>query len=251
MIVFPMAGLSSRFRIAGYDRPKYELEAHGKTLFRHCVEGFVSLIPDHSFLFITLKENNASPLIRAEMSRMGIKNFHTVELDDPTEGQAETVYLGLLELQGCISEVGSPILIFNIDTIRWGYRKPTKFELSDVDGYLEVFMGQGKNWSNVVSDDSQYQRVVHTAEKEEVSNLCCTGLNSFRSFDLYEYAYKKWVSECLRLGREKEHFIAPIYNILINEGYDIRYECIEKNDVTFCGVPIEYEEFVRSGRNDA
>ncbi|EOA0230274.1 capsular biosynthesis protein, partial [Escherichia coli] len=35
MIVIPMAGLSSRFKKAGYVKPKYMLEAHGKTLFSH------------------------------------------------------------------------------------------------------------------------------------------------------------------------------------------------------------------------
>ena len=40
MIVIPMAGLSQPFTRAGYDRPKYMLEAHGRTLFDQAVLSF-------------------------------------------------------------------------------------------------------------------------------------------------------------------------------------------------------------------
>ncbi|TOM80696.1 capsular biosynthesis protein, partial [Vibrio parahaemolyticus] len=52
MIIIPMAGMSSRFFKAGYDKPKYMLEAHGKTLFEHSVESFEALFLDTKFLFI-------------------------------------------------------------------------------------------------------------------------------------------------------------------------------------------------------
>ena len=37
-LIFPMAGQSARFSRAGFTVPKYMLEAHGKSLFRHAVE---------------------------------------------------------------------------------------------------------------------------------------------------------------------------------------------------------------------
>ncbi|EKO3985769.1 capsular biosynthesis protein, partial [Vibrio fluvialis] len=40
MIMIPMAGMSSRFFKAGYSKPKYMLEAKGKTLFEHSVLSF-------------------------------------------------------------------------------------------------------------------------------------------------------------------------------------------------------------------
>ena len=51
-----------------------------------------------------------------------------------------------------------------------------------------------------------------------------------------------------RMGPEafqlKELYIAPIYNLLIQDGLDIRYTLIARNEVIFCGVPSEYVEFL-------
>ena len=41
----------------------------------------------------------------------------------------------------------------------------------------------------------------------------------------------------------RELYIAPLYNLLIREGRDIRYELIPRDSVIFCGVPAEYDEF--------
>lgn len=37
-VVITMAGLGSRFRKAGYKVPKYQIEAHGRTLFDWSME---------------------------------------------------------------------------------------------------------------------------------------------------------------------------------------------------------------------
>ena len=52
MIIIPMAGMSSRFFKAGYDKPKYMLSAHGSTLFEHSVNSFKKYFNDTPFLFI-------------------------------------------------------------------------------------------------------------------------------------------------------------------------------------------------------
>ena len=54
MIIIPMAGLSSRFKDAGYVKPKYMLEAHGKTLFSHSLYSFKNYFDSESFLFVAL-----------------------------------------------------------------------------------------------------------------------------------------------------------------------------------------------------
>lgn len=40
IIIFPMAGLSSRFAKAGYDKPKYMLDLKGNSVFFHAVNSF-------------------------------------------------------------------------------------------------------------------------------------------------------------------------------------------------------------------
>ena len=42
----------------------------------------------------------------------------------------------------------------------------------------------------------------------------------------------------------RELYVAPMYNLLIRRGCDIRYHLIGAEEVIFCGVPAEYEAFL-------
>ncbi|ELZ6526290.1 capsular biosynthesis protein, partial [Campylobacter jejuni] len=52
IIIFPMAGLSSRFAKAGYDKPKYMLDLKGNSVFFHAVNSFKKYFKDFKFLFV-------------------------------------------------------------------------------------------------------------------------------------------------------------------------------------------------------
>jgi NDP-sugar pyrophosphorylase family protein len=241
MIVIPMAGLSSRFKKAGYELPKYMLEAKGKTLFEHSVESFKQYFESEPFLFIALSVHDTEAFIRQECNKMGIRNYSIVILDEPTRGQAETVYLGLknLALRDDFS-----ITIFNIDTFRPGFTYPTEFVLNDVDGYLETFIGSGKNWSNVLPAEKNNTKVIKTAEKQEISEYCCTGLYYWKSAQTFMALYERYQSKPLDEVDAGEYYIAPMYNDLISDGGDVHFSVIEKDNVIFCGVPSEYLDFI-------
>jgi hypothetical protein len=167
---------------------------------------------------------------------MKIENYEIISLDQPTKGQAETVYIGLERLKLCQS---TPILIFNIDTFRKNFCLPS--EIGNYDGYLEVFKGSGKNWSYILPYDNASTQVKETAEKNEISNFCSTGLYYFSSLKMYNSAFTKSNNDN-SLG---EKYIAPIYNYLINNGNKIHYYLIPREDVIFCGTPQEYEHLIK------
>lgn len=244
MIVIPMAGLSSRFKKAGYELPKYMLEARGKTLFSHSVESFRNFFEKEFFLFIALDVCETKNFIERECFRLGVKNFQIVILNSATHGQAETVYLGLMAAKVADEE---SLLIFNIDTFRPGFIWPTEFDVTKIDGYLETFLGSGKNWSNVLPEDTSKNKAKLTAEKQEISQYCCTGLYYWRSCKDFCRIFEVYQKKSLEEVQAGEYYIAPMYNIIINEGKDVRYSVIRSDDVVFCGVPDEYEAF-KKGR---
>ena len=56
-IIITMAGLGSRFRKAGYDCPKYKIEAKGKTLFQWSMDsliGYNKIVSKYIFVTILL-----------------------------------------------------------------------------------------------------------------------------------------------------------------------------------------------------
>lgn len=241
MIIIPMAGRSRRFKDAGFELPKYMLVARGHSLFYHSLLSFHRYFVDESFLFIVLKEDGTKDFILNECNKLGIKNILFVELSRPTSGQAQTVSLGLQEIQ---IDKDEHILVFNIDTFRWGFRYPKFVSQGLCDGYLEVFIGEGANWSNVVPKKSTENKVLRTSEKKNESKLCSTGMYYFSSANIFQKAYNLAANNDWSI--DGELFVAPIYNELIQLGYDIRYEIIDRDDVIFCGIPSEYQEFLAS-----
>jgi len=239
MIIIPMAGTSSRFLKAGYKQPKYMLCAHNKTLFDHAVNSFKNYFKLEKFLFIVRDIDDTVAFVKQRVTALGITDFHISILEKETRGQAETVTLGLKEIdyQGAIT-------IFNIDTFRLNFHFPDLTQLGK--GYLEVFRGKGDNWSFVKPINSNSTQVYETAEKNPISNLCCTGLYYFSDIDNYLLAYYKYLAKPQTEWDKAELYVAPLYNILIQEGLEIHYHLINRNDVIFCGVPIEYEEFRRN-----
>lgn len=232
MIVIPMAGRSQRFFDAGYERPKFRLELQGRSVFAHAVGSFEAQFKHESFLFVVGPDAEAEAFVRAECARMGLADAAVVRLERVTAGQAETVEVGLA-LAGV---AGDPALtIFNIDTFRPGFAYPAA--MAGLDGWLEVFRGEGANWSYVRPAPGPEPIALETAEKRPISDLCCTGLYHFaRASDFL------WALQAERAAPQaRELYVAPIYNHLIGRGARIGYSLIGREAVVFCGTPDEYE----------
>ncbi|WP_429090593.1 glycosyltransferase family 2 protein [Aeromonas rivipollensis] len=241
MIIIPMAGISSRFFNAGYTKPKYMLEAHGKTLFEHSVISFEKYFHEAKFLFIVKDIFDTPAFVKEKAHAMGIDDFHIIIISENTRGQAETVCLGLEKLASLGVDYNGSITIFNIDTFRFGFSMP---EIADhCDAYLEVFEGEGNNWSFAEPKSQNSTEVVRTAEKNPISNLCSTGLYHFNHKKDFLDAFYDYLAKPRDEWEKGELYIAPLYNNLINKGLKVHYHLINYRDVIFCGIPDEYVEF--------
>lgn len=242
MIVLPMAGLSSRFFKAGYDKPKYMLDLEGKSVFAHALGSFEAYFDREPFLIICRDIYETPDFVRAECAAMGLDEnlLSLVSLDAETSGQAETVALGL-ERAGAPS--GEALTIFNIDTFRPGFRHPDDYDIAAIDGYVEVFEGEGDHWSFVRPDESEPRafRAAEVTEKVRISNLCSTGLYYFRTIKNFLDLYSGIAGADVKTLQGGERYIAPLYNTAIRQGQDIRYRLIGPHEVRFCGTPEEYE----------
>jgi hypothetical protein len=239
-----MAGLSSRFAKAGFKKPKYMLDTGGQTLFSRAVDGFMGVLKSEPCLFVCLDVHNTEEFIRGECEELGLSNYEILSLKTPTAGQAETVAFGLQSID-CVTD--QSITIFNIDTFRPGFQYPNTFNLDRIDGYLEVFEGEGNHWSFVEPDArrSDEGRVIRVTEKERISNLCSTGLYYFRKSEMFMNSYKDILNTPIKHLSGGERYVAPLYNSLIKAGADIRFNKINREEVIFCGTPDEYYTYMR------
>lgn len=247
MIVFPMAGRGQRFVDAGYRQPKFMLELAGMSVFRHVLEGFSALFGSEKFLFVTAYDTRIAAFVESECAAMGLAAPLLAVLNAPTRGQAETVALGL---EQAAIDAAEPLTIFNIDTLRPNFAFPTAMDLNGSDGYLEVFKGAGDRWSFVRPQSGSSGRVAETAEKNRISDLCCSGLYHFRSARLFTGSFEDALGDADWPLVNGEYYVAPLYNRLIAAGCDIRYHLIAKTDVAFCGTPEQYAALNRKMENE-
>ena len=239
IIIFPMAGLSSRFKSAGYNQPKYMLEINKDyDVFDMVVEPFLKYRDEHTFVFVCRNINGTLDFLSNKIKSKNLPNVKIIELINPTSGQAETVNIALNNINS-----DEPILIFNIDTFHNNFEliNFNDGEYERCDGVMEVFKDNGSNWS-FASVRGKY--VIKTAEKDPISNLASNGLYYFRSRKIYQNAYKKYCSKKSKGMTKGERYIAPIYNQIVEDGGIVKIKKISKSDLIFCGVPEEYIDVV-------
>ncbi|MBX7490602.1 glycosyltransferase family 2 protein [Helicobacter turcicus] len=232
-IIFPMAGLSSRFTKFGFTQPKYMLKIKENSVFFNAVNSFNKYYKSCKFLFIYREILETKDFIVKECEKLHLSNYVLVELEKPTLGQAHTVSLGL---ENANIPQDESILIFNIDTFRPNFKLPATLDYEKIDGYLEVFQGDGEQWSFILPGDSN--KVIKTTEKERISSLCSSGLYYFKKACDFLEAFNTSLAN--NITNKGEYYIAPLYNSLIHKGKDIRYFEIPRNAIIFCGTPEDY-----------
>ena len=229
-----MAGKSSRFYKAGYTLPKFMLPLNGKTIFEEAVSSFKKYFKTDFFLFITRTDDGSKDFVSMKCSELNIKNFEIICINHDTKGQAETISMGLDRMK-MTPKINEPVYIFNIDSIRVNFIKPTLKFLENVAGYLEVFIGEGEHWSFVEASTNNF--VKKTTEKIKISDLCSNGLYYFESIDLFNETFEMFKIT----NNYNELFVAPMYNQLIESNLTVKYVLLENNETIFSGTPDEYE----------
>jgi hypothetical protein len=237
MIVIPMLGRSSRFFDAGYAIPKYQLPLGHETVFARAVRSFERQFASHEFVFLVRADHDAAAFVAREVTRLGIRRFRVQAFRHETRGQAESVRLGTAD-----GDPDSPLVIFNIDTVRHGFEWPDAERFGD--GFLEVFRAEGDGWSFV--EPGSGDSVVRTTEKQRISDLCSNGLYGFARLQDFRDAFDASVAAGAHV--RGEYYVAPLYNHLIARGRQVRYHLVDAACIEHCGVPADYERLVASAR---
>ena len=225
MILFPMLGASSRFKNAGISTPKFQLRINKKSIFTMSVETFKKYFNQEHFIFIVNNEFNNINFVKSELENIGIINYTIININHPTRGQAETIYIALNQLND-----NKEIYVFNIDTIIKNFELPKIH--NDIFGYIDVFIGEGDNWSFIKPLNDTL--VESTIEKVRISNLCSNGLYYFKSKEIYDFAYNRIKNN------SSELYIAPMFNFLIQNNMKVSYRITDSINIEHAGIPIDY-----------
>ena len=235
--VIPMAGAGSRFKKAGFDKPKMLLEAHGKTLLEWSVDSLPLEICT-SLIFIGLKEHkekyNLEYFIKEKYNRY---NLIFLWINSITRGQAETVY----KVKDLI-DYNTDLVVFNIDTFFISETLKKNLLRNNIDGVLGAFNSKEDRFSYAKLDQRGF--VIKTAEKVVISDYALTGLYHFKyPKDFFDICKKHLENNILY---KNEFYIAPMYNELINQGKKFIIDLAK--DHWILGTPNEYNFFLKNFR---
>ena len=230
-----MAGHGSRFKKAGFMMPKPFIEVDDQPMISMVIDNLKPNI-EHQFIFIALKEhiekNHLENVIRKK-----IQNYKIIPIDKVTRGAAETVLFASDFLKN-----DNPLLIANwdqfVDIDINDFLKSIDFKK---DGFIQCMNATSAKWSYIKYDK---QNVKYVAEKEVISNVATTGLYWFKNSSLcIEYLQKMVKNEIKSKG---EFYVAPSYNLMIEDGYKIGYSIIG-DDISVMygtGTPEDLEIFL-------
>lgn len=236
-VLITMAGLGSRFRKVGYTVPKYQIEAHGKTLFEWSMEslkGFEN--PENDYIFVVRKEDESEEFIRSTCEKIGIHNVTVIGIDYLTDGQATTAMLARDAW-----DPESALMIYNIDTYVEAYEM--KEDQIAGDGFIPCFHADGDHWSFAKLDENG--KVVEVREKVRISDNCTLGAYYFKTCSLYEQLYNEYYTSEEKLEKG-EKYVAPLYNYLISKGGDVRISIVDYDKVHVLGTPEELNVFLET-----
>lgn len=234
-VIITMAGMGSRFRNIGINKPKHEILASGKTLFEWSMLSLIDFF-DNDFIFIVREGAYNEKFILEKSKELGIKKSIIIESKELTDGQATTALLA----DKVIRE--EEIIIYNIDT----YVKEFSLKRSDIgsklDGFIPVFKAEGDKWSFVKLNAKN--EVIDVAEKRRISDLGTLGLYYFRSWKQYKEIY---FNNKEAIKKEfNEVYIAPMYKILLENNGNIGVSIIDNKNIFALGTPEDIEKFDRN-----
>lgn len=236
-IVITMGGLGSRFRKAGYNVPKYMIEAKGKTLFEWSLislQGYNDIAKQYIFIAMKDEKNDVEGFIQRQCEKMQLPSYKIIIIDYLTDGQATTAMLAKKYWQR-----EDALLIYNIDT----YVEAGAMNSAELkgDGFIPCFKASGEHWSFVRLDAEG--KAVEIKEKQRISDNCTLGAYYFKSCGLYEDLYAEFYVKAENMVKG-EKYIAPLYNYLLEKGGEIYISDIAPQKVHVLGTPEELQVFL-------
>ncbi len=236
-IVVPMAGRGQRFVDANYSMPKPLIPVLGVPMIQLVIGNLRPTIP-HQFHFLILREHDLTYGLSKALN--GWAPGCTVTfVEGVTEGAACTV---LLAREFIDSE--APLMIANCDQYVDIDINRYLAALGSSDGLIMTMWADDPKWSYVRRDDGG--RVIQVVEKEVVSNEATVGIYTFGKGRDFVRAADSMIAAGLRVNGE--YYVAPAYDVLINEG--ARIDCFDIGTVGEgmhgIGTPADLEVFLQT-----
>jgi len=235
-IVIPMAGAGSRFAKAGFIDPKPLIPVHSMPMIKLVIKNLTPSCP-HRFIFICQEEHIVKYNLREKLSEWSNGGI-VIGINGLTDGAACTV----LNAKDYINS-DNPLMIANSDQfVDCNINDYLHLLDSNTDGLIMTMKANDPKWSFVGFDASG--RINKVVEKEVISDEATVGIYNFKRGSDFVSAAEAMIEMDLRVNNE--FYVAPAYNILIEQGQTIRHFNIgsEGAGMYGLGIPSDLDYFL-------
>jgi dTDP-glucose pyrophosphorylase len=208
-----MAGEGSRFRNVGYVNPKPLIEIHGTPMIKVVIDN-IRPKTDHRFVFLVRTEHLQAFDLEQKLKSWAGAQTVIIPVDRLTEGAACTVLLAK-----DVIDSANPLMIANSD--QWVDISIDSYlnaiSQSDLDGLIMTMKAAHPKWSYVGFDERGW--VNQVVEKVVISDEATVGIYNFKYGSDFVAGAEKMIR--LNLRSQGEFYVAPVYNLLIEQGKKI------------------------------
>ena len=237
MVIIPMAGEGSRFKVEGYTITKPLIPINNKPMIQWVLDNIKSNNDELQ------KRIEYHLCVRSDVIHYlkNIPNVFLHEIPNLTEGPACTV----LSIKSLLENNEYPILIANSDQyLEWDFEEFLNSSLNpEYDGCISTFHQADPNdlkWSYAQIDVNGL--VTKVAEKEYISSNATTGLYFWKSASNFVKNAKLMILNNDRV--KNEFYVGPVYNYAISNRNKIRIHHCKK--MWGLGVPSDLKKFIEN-----
>lgn len=243
-ILFPIAGLGTRFKKNGYIDPKPFVVFKGKPLIEWALSSLK--LTGKYYVIVNGLENNYLDILYKIRDKYFL-DLEVIDIEQSTRGQAETC---LLAIQKFNIDISDQLVVTNCDQYTpWNHNKFLDFiRKNNPDGVVSTYdhpsieIGNESPYSHVLLDDNGY--ATKFAEKVAISPLALNGIFYWKTAKLFVDSALKMMKDNSDSGwgsgafsNVKEKYVAPTYNYLIDEGKKILSYHMENDEYISLGSP--------------
>ena len=245
-ILFPIAGLGTRFKKSGFMDPKPFVKFRGKTLIEWSLSSL--RLPGKYFVIVNGLEKQYIKTLE-EIKNKYFLDMEIIDIKQSTRGQAETCLIAIKEFN---INKEDQLIITNCDQFTpWN---PYKFEAflreKKPDGLVSTYnhpnveLGKESPYSHVEIGDDGFAK--HLTEKFATSKTSLNGIFYWKKCQFFIDSAEEMMKDNSDSGwgsgafsSRKEKYVAPSYNYLINKGYKVVNYHMEDDEFLSLGTPTE------------
>jgi len=245
-IIIPLGGLGERFKNDGYTFPKPLINIFGKPMIFYVIDN-LCLTNKDKLIFIYNKELNKYGFNTIIKNRYA--NVILIELNKQTEGAAETILIGLKNIDKSL--IQNKCVLLDCDTFY-------KLECIDI---LEKYRNQEDNAIFCFNDNQEkpifsYVKIdenngfiTEIKEKIKISNYANSGCYCFINGNLLKKYCKQIIDKNIR--EKNEYYTSCVINEMLDDGHKFIANIIDINHFVCVGTPLQLKIFCSNFMEDS